>query len=225
MDIKRRSVPGEEGAVPAILIKPAHPRGAAIIMHGYGGNKEEQLGLGFVAAEAGLAACVIDLRGHGEHPLPLDEAIGADIGAVLHFCSQFGKVTAIGHSLGGRLALTSDADYHIAISPSLSLTYGEHTKELLRTLRSYRVRPPDLSVLLSVQENIPVWDPATDAGNTLILFAERDAPEISAGCMTLRSAGVRVVQVTGAMHGDIFLLEQTFAAVREQILQWYGRGT
>jgi hypothetical protein len=133
-------------------------------------------------------------------------------------------VTAIGHSLGGRLALTSDADYHIAISPSLSRTYGEHTQELLRTLRSYRVRPPDLSVLLSVQENIPVWDPATDAGNTFILFAERDAPEISAGCTTLKSAGVRVVQVPRAMHGDIFLLEQTFAVVREQIQQWYGSG-
>ena len=40
MDIKRLSVPGEGVAVPAILITPAHPRGAAIIMHGYGGKRK-----------------------------------------------------------------------------------------------------------------------------------------------------------------------------------------
>jgi dienelactone hydrolase len=46
-----------------VLIQPADPRGAAVIVHGgYGGNKEEQLGLGWRVAEAGLVAYVIDLR-------------------------------------------------------------------------------------------------------------------------------------------------------------------
>jgi pimeloyl-ACP methyl ester carboxylesterase len=150
MEISCRTVPAEGYDIPAILIEPAHPRGAAVIMHGYGGNKEEQAGLGWVVALAGLVSLVIDLRGHGEHPLPLGGDIRDDAGAAIRFCRRFGKVTAIGHSLGGRLALTCDADYHIALSPSLSRTYGERTREMLQSLRSYRVHPPDLAPLLAL---------------------------------------------------------------------------
>jgi predicted alpha/beta-fold hydrolase len=68
MDIENRFLPGDGCKVPAILIQPEDPIGAAVIVHGYGGNKEEQLGLGWRVAEAGLVACVIDLRGHGGIP-------------------------------------------------------------------------------------------------------------------------------------------------------------
>ena len=95
-----------------------HPPGAP---HGGGShrarvreNKKEQLGPGWRVAEAGLLACVIDLRGHGEHSFPLDELAGSEIDAAIRYCRSFGNVTAIGHSLGGRLALLSDADFCIA---------------------------------------------------------------------------------------------------------------
>jgi pimeloyl-ACP methyl ester carboxylesterase len=222
---ERSFIPGDGCSVPAILLIPEHPRGAAIIVHGYGGNKEEQLGLGWRVAEAGLLACVIDLRGHGEHPLQLDINAGSDLNAAIRYCRSFGKVTAIGHSLGGRLALLSDADFRIAISPSLGRMYGERTQEMLRTLRSHRVRPPDLATLLAIQERLLVWDPASGSGNTLLLFAERDAPEIREGCITLMNAGVHAIEIPGAMHSDIFLVEQTFSAIRDQIGEWYGTGT
>ena len=223
MDIERSFIPGDNFRIPAILIRPAHPVGAAVIMHGYGGNKEEQLGLGWRVAEAGLASCVIDLRGHGEHPLPLDPLAGDDTEAAIRFCRGFGKVTAIGHSLGGRLALLSTADHRIAISPSLSRTYGERTQEMLRTLRSYRVRPSDLATLFAVQECLPVWKPGLDTGSTTILYAGRDAPEIVAECTAMKTAGVRTVPVPGALHSDIFTHEQTFSIVQDQIRTWYGR--
>jgi dienelactone hydrolase len=207
------------------MINPGSPRGAAIIVHGYGGSKEEQLGLGWRVAEAGLLACIIDLRGHGEHPLPLDVYAGSDVEAAIRYCRPYGKVTAIGHSLGGRLALVSGADFLIAISPSLSRTYGTQTRGMLRNLRSYRVRPSDLSVLLEMQDRLPVRDAGTGTGNTLVLFAERDAPEIIEGCTQLRDEGVHVIRIHEALHNDIFLAEQTFAAVKDQIGTWYRTGT
>jgi len=226
MDAKRCTIPGEGCNVPAICFYPEEPRGTAIVVHGYGGNKEEQLGLGWRIAETGLRTFVIDIRGHGEHELPLDLNAGSDVDGAVRYSRTFGdRVMVVGHSLGGRLALLSNADFRIAISPSLGRTYGARTQEMLRAMRSHRVRPQDLSTLLAVQEHLPVWEPEGDIGNTLIVFAERDAPEIIEGCTALINAGVHAVEIPGAMHSDIFLVEQTFAVVRDQIEEWFGTAT
>lgn len=224
MDIEHRFLPGDGCKVPAILIQPADPQGAAVIVHGYGGNKEEQLGLGWRVAEAGLVACVIDLRGHGEHSLPLDGEVGADLDAAIRFCRLFGKVVAIGHSFGGHLALFSNADYCIAISPSVKRPLSEHTQATLKTKRSYRVRPSDFETVRVIHDKLPMWNPAKNIGNTLILFAEWDIPEISSECNELKNVGVCVVQIPKSMHNDIYLVEQTFEDVQNRILEWYGNG-
>jgi dienelactone hydrolase len=78
--------------------------------------KRRMLGLAARVAERGLAACVFDIRGHGEHPAPLDAAMLEDLEAILTFLRRFGRVAAAGHSLGGRLALMSSADAVAAIS-------------------------------------------------------------------------------------------------------------
>jgi hypothetical protein len=224
MDIEYCFLPGDGCKVPAILIKPADPRGAAVVVHGYGGNKEEQLGLGWRVAQAGLVVCVIDLRGHGEHPLPLDEKPDADLDAAIRFCRMYGKVAAIGHSFGGHLALLSDADYCIAISPSVKRPLSEHTQSMLKTKRSYRVRPSDFETVRVIHEELPIWNSTQDIGNTLILFAEWDLPEISSGCTELKNLGAQVIQIPKSMHSDIFLVENTFAEVWNYILLWYGNG-
>lgn len=224
MDIKHHSLPSDGYKVPAILIQPANPRGAAVIVHGYGGNKEEQLGLGWRVAEAGLVACVIDLRGHGEHSLPLDSEIDMDLDAAIRFCRVFGKVAAIGHSFGGHLALLSNADYRIAISPSVKRPLNEHTQASLKKNRSYRVRPSEFEVVRAIHERLPTWNPTKDVGNTLILFAEWDIPEITSGCNELKNVGAHVVQIPKSKHNDIFLVEQTFEDVRNHIIEWYGDG-
>jgi hypothetical protein len=224
MEIEHRFLSGDGCKVPTILIQPADPKGAAVIVHGYGGNKEEQLGLGWQVAETGLVACVIDLRGHGEHSLLLDGEAGADLDAAIRFCRLFGKVAAICHSFGGHLSLLSNADYRIALSPSVNRSLSEHTQVMLRAKRSYRVRPSDFAVVLAIHEKLPIWDPTHDIENTLILFAEWDIPEISSGCNELKNVGARVVQIPKSMHSDIFLVEQTFMDVRNQIIEWYGNG-
>ena len=90
--------------------------GAAVVVHGYGGCKEEQLGLAFRVAESGLVTYSIDLRGHGQHPLKLDYNVQDDVELAIQHARRYGKVVAIGHSLGGRLSLMSSADFSIQIS-------------------------------------------------------------------------------------------------------------
>ena len=224
MDINHHLLTGDGYKIPATLIQPADPLGAAVIVHGYGGNKEEQMGLGWRVAEAGLVACIIDLRGHGEHSLSLDGAISTDLDAAIRFCRFFGKVTVIGHSLGGLLALLSNADYRIAISPPLSRTFNKHTQETLIAHRSYRVRSSDPAYIFAILKELPVWDPTQDIENTLVFFAEWDIPEIISSCIAIEKVGAHVVQIPKSMHNDIFLVEQTFAYVQNKTLEWYGNG-
>jgi len=220
--IERTTIENKDTGIPAVLLHPARPRGGALIMHSYGGSKEELMGLGFQVAETGLVACLIDYRGHGQNPVPLDNSILYDVTTALDFCRTFGKVTAVGHSLGGRLALLSDADYRIGISPSLDTVYGEHTCELLRSLRSYRVSPQAIAPLLAVQKNLPVWDPANAAGDTLIVYGERDVEEIIKGCRGLNERGVKTCRIPAALHQDICFLEETFSILCGQLREWYG---
>ena len=111
-----------------------------MVVHGYGGCKEEQLGLAWRVAQAGLVADCIDLRGHGENPLPFDVNVLDDVEAAIRNCRRFGKVVSVGHSLGGRLSLISSADFAIGVSPPLDGTNEERTEDLLRKLRGHRVR-------------------------------------------------------------------------------------
>jgi hypothetical protein len=224
MDINHHLLPGDGYKIPAILIQPAKPLGAAVIVHGYGGNKEEQLGLGWRVANAGLVACIIDLRGHGEHPLSLDGDIGADLDAAIRFCRFFGEVTVIGHSLSGLLALLSNAAYRIAVSPPLSRTFNKHMQETLIAHRSYRVRSFDPAYIFAILKELPVWDPTQDIENTLVLFAEWDIPEIVSSCIAIKKVGAHVVQIPKSMHNDIFLVEKTFEDVQNKVIEWYDKG-
>ncbi|MBI2081597.1 MAG: alpha/beta fold hydrolase, partial [candidate division NC10 bacterium] len=115
-----RSLTASDGhPVPAYLLEPGRPTGGIALAHGYGGSKEQMLGLAAHLAEAGFAACCPDLRGHGEHPALLGPGIVQDLEAAVNYCRRYGRVAALGHSLGGRLALMSSADLLIAVSPAI----------------------------------------------------------------------------------------------------------
>ena len=94
-------------------------------------------------AEIGLAVNVVDQRDHGENESPLDNKALPEIEAAINFCRQYGKVAAIGHSFGGRLAMSSTADFSIGISPALASDYGERTRVVSQTV-IYIVRSPKL---------------------------------------------------------------------------------
>ncbi len=79
MNIRRELIRAEGFGIPCVILEPPDSRGAAVVVHGYGGCKEEQLGFGWRVAEVGITVCIIDHRGHGEHKLPLDEDVLQDV--------------------------------------------------------------------------------------------------------------------------------------------------
>lgn len=222
MRIDRLSIPGPGFDIPSVIITPPDPIGAAVLAHGYGGCKEELLGLAWRVAECGLAACTIDLRGHGQHALPLDKDFLMDMEAAIQYCRRYGKVVAVGHSLGGRLALMSSADHAIGISPPLDPHYCARTQELLQKTRSYRVRPEDSNAVFDILEKLPSCrEDGTD--RTLIIYGSRDVPEIMASCNELRTSGANVLMIEEARHGDTYQLESTFRAIEDQLSCWFDR--
>ncbi|MCE5322805.1 alpha/beta fold hydrolase [bacterium] len=219
MKIERMRIPAGGYYIPAIFIIPKDPSASVVLAHGYGGCKEEVLGIAWRIAEAGLRVCSIDLSGHGENPSDFGVGILDDMEAAIAYCRSFGKVAAVGHSLGGRLALISSADYAIGISPAAADCFRDQTYKVLKATRSYRVCNGSMSVLRSVLKDIPTWKP-DNAGNTLVLFGSRDLPEISAFCRVLNSPKI---EIENALHSDIFTLETTFRAVAEQLNVWFAK--
>ena len=220
MNIQRGIIQADGFGIPSVKLTPPVSHGAAVIVHGYGGCKEEQLGLAWRVAEIGLTACAIDHRGHGENKLPLDEEVLQDVEAAIKYCRSFGNVAAIGHSSGGRLCLISSADFAIAISPALKTTYSAETQRIINDLRGYRVRESFSGVNFEVLKKLPVPQ-SIDNMRTLILFGSRDVPEIVSSCKELRAKGNDVVEIDQALHNDIFLLEETFRRVVKKLGEWF----
>jgi len=220
MNIKRQIIHADGLGIPCVTLTPPVSHGAVVIVHGYGGCKEEQLGLAWRVAEIGLTACVIDHRGHGENKLSLDENVLKDVEAAITFCRSFGKVAAIGHSSGGRLCLISSADFVVGISPALKTMYSAETKRLINDLRSYRVQESFSGVNFEVMKKLPVPQ-SIDNTRTLILFGSRDVPEIVSSCKELKARGNHVIEIDQALHNDIFLLEETFAQVVRKLGEWF----
>ena len=218
--VERSSIKCDGYTVPCVILTPSHPIGAAVIVHGYGGCKEEQLGLAWRVAEAGVIACVIDLRGHGEHLLPMDMNILDDVKAAISHFRQFDKVATVGHSLGGRLALLSGTVYTIAISPAYSKNYNSKTKETLHNIRSYRAHEAYPGQIFDVLRDLPLWQDG-NGSNTLVIYGSRDQPDIVNSCRELQSSGHNVVEIDRAVHSDIFLTEETFEKVTGQLSEWF----
>jgi dienelactone hydrolase len=166
----------ESQEVPAYLLRPASPAAGVAIAHGYGGCKEQMLGLAARVAECGLAACVFDIRGHGEHPARLDAGMLGDLEAILGYLRRFGRVAAVGHSLGGRLALMSSADAVAAISPALPQKPSEEGRAMLRHFGSTAVRAKDPGEILDILRAMPA--PVVSSRPTLLLHAEEDIPSL-----------------------------------------------
>jgi len=162
------------------------------------------------------------LRGHGENGNVLDDGIVKEISDCIDFCRQFGRVTAIGHSLGGRLVLSSSADFAIGISPALATEYSFQTQSMLKNLRQYRVQESYQSVLFDIIRDLPGLKQSKE--HSLILYGTRDVPEIVEYCKNLPGnidVDVNVVEIANAFHNDIYLLEKTFSVISNQLNIWY----
>lgn len=205
---------------PSVVCEPEASRGVVVVIHGYGGCKEEQLGLAWRLAEVGLTTYAIDLPGHGENSLPLGERVLETVEKAVEYCRAFGQVAVVGHSLGGRLGLLSNADFKIGISPAIETTYSDVTKQILYQRRGHRVVEPYPMFIFDLVQKLPVWHPK--AGNRqAIIFGSQDVPEIISACKDLSGQGVRVNEVKRALHSDIFLHEETFLFIKSMLKEWF----
>lgn len=216
--IQELIIDGDGFDVPILMLTPSDSKGAVVVSHNYGGSKEEMLGLAFRIAKTGLTTGVIDLRGHGENSLPMDDQVLSDLETVVSYFKRFGKVTAVGHSLGGRLSLISSADHVIAISPALSKTFSPKTQGTLRVLRDYRVTKSEMD-LFNIMAELPQIE--FEPEDVLIILGSRDIPEIISECDALTTKGYQVVTIPDALHVDIYTLEPTFEAVTSKLQEWY----
>ncbi len=169
----------DKHAVPAYLFLPEAPRGGAAVVHGYGGCKEQMLGISARLAEEGWAALALDLRGHGEHPAALDEGLLHDLEAALNWLRRYERVVAVGHSLGGRLALISSAELVVAISPAVASRPSEEGRQMLFAFGSTTVRSPSPSYILELLRKMDeVKHPDRPV---LLLHGDRDIPTLIEG--------------------------------------------
>jgi hypothetical protein len=218
LEIEELLIEGEGCELPVIKLTPLESKGAVVVTHNYGGSKEEMLGLAFRIAKSGFTTGVIDLRGHGENSFKMDKQVLSDLETAVTYFKQYGKVTAVGHSLGGRLSLISDADHAIGISPAISKAFGPKTQGMIRVLRDYRVNGSVTDLFTTLGE-IPQME--FDPEDVLIICGSRDVPEIITECAKLTSAGYEVVEIEDALHVDIYTLEPTFEAVTKKLQKWY----
>lgn len=174
--------------LPAILLEPPVPRGGAAVSHGYGGSKEEILGLALSFTLHGWSAVAFDLRGHGAHPAALDPGLLNDLNGAIDYMRRFGTTVAIGHSLAGRLAMVSDADRAIGFSPSIVRGISATGQTMMTTFTSPRVREDHPGYLLEI---LKAMSPVPDDGKPrFIVYSERDVPGIMAGLAALSLANL-----------------------------------
>lgn len=171
-------------AIPGFLFAPASPRGGAVVCPGYGGSKEQMLGIAVAVAEKGTAALVFDPCGHGENMAPIGPGMRDELEAAIAFVRRFGKTAAIGHSLGGRLALLSSADVMVAMSPSVMVQMSPQGKWMFENLPSPGVREPYKGYVLELLEKL---GPAPSHDRPcLLLYAERDIQALLDGAAGLQ---------------------------------------
>lgn len=173
-------------ALPAFLLTPEVPCGAALVLHPYGGSKEHMLGLGEALAARRVAALLPDLCGHGENMTPIGGIMREELEAAVRYLRRFGAVAATGVSLGGRLALMSSADCMVAISPAVVAEISAQGKWMFENFPSPAVREPYsgyVSELLDRLGPVPPHDRPC-----LLLYAERDIPMILQGASGLKAS-------------------------------------
>jgi pimeloyl-ACP methyl ester carboxylesterase len=206
--------------IPAVQIGSKSPKGGVVLVHGYGGCKEELIGVAWRIAEFGFTTCSIDLGGHGESPKFMDGNILADVEIAANYCRRFGKVAALGHSLGGKLALASSADYGIGISPPLPPEVGKSVRVLLKRSRSHRVRQESYKYFPDFFSDLPQIMPSRPS---LIIYGSKDFQEIIDSCKEVRERGVRVEEIKQASHHDIFLYQETLSILSDQLNAWFSK--
>ena len=190
--------------IPALLLSPdAPPNAGAVVIHPYGGTKEQMLAVALALTEKGIACLLSDLCGHGENHTEIGIGMLDEMEAGIRYARRFGPTLAVGISLGGRLALMSSADCMVAISPAVVAEISPQGKWMFENFPSPAVREPYSGYVTELLDKLgPV---PKHARPCLLLYSERDIPMILEGAAGLKAdlAGAEVRHVTREIRPDI----------------------
>ena len=190
--------------IPAWLLVPdAAARAGAVVIHPYGGTKEQMLAVALAITEKGIACLLPDLCGHGENHTEIGIGMLDEMEAGIRYVRHLGSILATGISLGGRLALMSSADYMVAISPAVVAEISPQGKWMFENFPSPAVREPYPGYVTELLDKLgPV---PKHARPCVLLYSERDIPMILEGAAALKAelAGAEVRHVTKEIRPDI----------------------
>lgn len=189
------------------LVSSGNGAHEGLVIHGYGGSKEEMLGLAVgLAARLPLKLLLFDLPGHGsaaEEPLTLAAAREkvAAAAAALENPTFF-----VGHSLGARVGLLSGLELAVCISMPGAARFEGSRADLLRTLRVRQVNEAaPISGLVDVFAN-----GAEPAAKTLLLCAGSELESVTELAAAWDEQGIPCIEVEGSGHNDIVGAQDTW---------------
>ncbi len=196
--------------------------GAFLLVHGYSSSKVEMVGIAYELAEAGYDCFCIDLRGHGENESELDEKVIMDVEGVLESLREdYEKVYAVGHSLGGLLALKSSADFVYAISPPIMKKVADVVKFML-ILNSCKVREAKEGVLFEILEK---YNPPERRRDAIVFYGSGESEPFKVALKEwARDRDVELVEID-EMQAEMPALEVDPVALKNYLPRFVSHQT
>jgi pimeloyl-ACP methyl ester carboxylesterase len=192
-----------DGLAYALFLPDGEAAGGVVVLHGAGSCKENHFDFARALRAAGLAAVVLDQRGHGESEGALGADVFDDVAAIAQVLPP-GPVALRGSSMGGFVALIAGARMDVAAVVAICPATGEMLARGLSDREfDFRADEPRLrDVLLSADERAA----AAELGDRLLLLhAEGDDRVPIEGSRELHAAAVgsRLVAAPGGDHRSV----------------------
>lgn len=182
----------------AIRLVPKKYEREALLIHGYGGSKEEMLPLGFRLAAAGIGCLMTDLPGHGNSGGLFDhETATAALNAIL---KRHRFDVLVGHSVGALLAAAADYPA-VCLSPPLDVYFEGNIKELVTVLRARGVR--EKKYFAGLKDVIEKTRLDFGEKRICVIYGYGDLKTVKDFALRAKKAGIETLEVKDASHRDI----------------------
>jgi uncharacterized protein len=203
-------ISAQDGLAYSLWLPESRPvRGGVVILHGAASCKESHHDYARVVFGAGLAAIVVDQRGHGDSPGPMDGRVFDDIAAMARLLRDRAPELPIalrGSSMGGYFAIaaaeTAGAAAVVAICPASA---SGMRRGLANDRFEFEADIPALDALFAEHDETGALD-ALDIP-VLLLHAEGDEVvpvQLSRELAThLRHPRSRLIALPGGHHRSI----------------------
>jgi len=206
--------------IPAFLMAPKTAQSGAVLIPPYGSTKEHMLGIAALLAEQQVACLSIDPCGHGANRTEIGVGMLDEVEAAIAYMRRYGRVGAVGISLGGRLSLMSSADYMVAISPAVVQEVSPQGKWMFENFPSPAIREPYSGYVIELLEKLGPVQPHDKP--CLLMYAQRDIPAIMEGAAGLKAslAGAELLYITKDLRPDV----QHDNGLIRYLPRWFNHG-